>query len=473
MSSMSRVHSFRFFRLSRAALSAWLLAASAAAFAQATPAVSTVFAFNGSVPNGGIVQGPDGTLYGTSASNTLVSGGLIYRSTVTGSSVTTIHQMTIDDGYAPKAGLLQGSDGLLYGTTRLGLRTMAYSTGTIYRVAYDGTGYTTLHSFADYSAVNVNGNPINADGAYPETPLIEGSDGYLYGTTRAGGTNGTGVIFRIARDGSDFSLLREFGPITSSSGDNVPKNIGGSNPIGRLLLAADGYLYGAAAAGGVNGRGTIYRIRTDGSGFELVHEFSEIAAASPYSNQDGAAPLVGLTDGGNGLLYGVASAGGANGVGTLFSIDPGSRLLSVLHDFETADGANPSGALIVASDSLLYGTTASGGTNSSGATTSLGTIYSIARDGTGFTKLYSFNGDEGSIPNGPLLQLDATSFVGITLNGGKCGQGTLFHYSSIGDKVTGNTTCGQKKKNQGGGAIAPGILLLLGGLGLARRRRRI
>ncbi len=472
MTSMSRVQSFSIFRFSRAALAACLLTASAAVFAQATPAVSTVFAFNGSVPNGGPLQGPDGALYGTSAPNTLVSGGLVYRSTLNGSAVTTIYQMTLDDGYAPKAGLLQGSDGLLYGTTRLGVRSVANTTGTIYRVAYDGSGFTTLHSFGVYSQVNVNGNPINADGAYPETPLIEGSDGYLYGTARAGGANGTGVIFRTSRDGSEFSLLHEFGPVTSASTDAVVKNIGGSNPIGSLLQAADGYLYGSAAAGGVSGRGTIYRILMDGTGFQVVHEFTDIASASPYENDDGAAPLAGLTDGGNGLLYGVASSGGKKGLGTIFSIDPNSRLLTVLHDFDAPDGATPSGALTLASDSLLYGTTAGGGTNSSGATTNLGTIYSIARDGMDFTKLYSFNGDEGSIPNGRLLQIDATTFVGITIAGGKCSQGTLFHYSSIGEKVSGDTSCGQKKKSQGGGALSPGLLLMLGALGFARRRRR-
>ncbi len=471
MTSMSRVQSFSSPRVARAALAAWLLAASTAALAQATPAVSTVFAFNGSVPNGGIVQGPDGGLYGTSTSNTLVAGGLVYRSTISGSSVTTIHQMGLDDGYAPKAGLLQGSDGLLYGTTRLGLRTVAYTTGTIYRVAYDGTGYTTLHSFGVYSAVNVNGNPINLDGAYPETPLIEGSDGYLYGTARAGGANGTGVIFRVARDGTAFSVLHEFGPITSASTDSVAKNVGGSNPIGGLLQVGN-YLYGTAAAGGTAGRGTLYRILVDGTGFEVLHEFPAVNADSPYANDDGAAPVAGLTNGDDGFLYGVASLGGNYGVGTLFSISTTGLVFKVLHDFQAETGANPSGALILAGDSLLYGTTAGGGINSSGTTTNLGTIYSVARDGTDFTRLYSFNGDSGSVPNGPLLQVDGTTFVGITLNGGKCGQGTLFYFSLTGETVSGDTSCGQKKSNQGGGALSPGLLLLLGALGFTRRRRR-
>jgi len=482
MSSMRPVQSFKCFRLARAPLAAWLLTASAAVFGQATPAVSTVFAFNGSAPNGGLVQGPDGGLYGTTSSNTLISGGLIYRSTVNGSSVRTLHQLTTEEGYAPKAGLLKGSDGLLYGSTRLGMPTVAFTTGTTYRMAFDGTHFEILHRFGVYVLVNVNGNPINDDGAYPESALIEGSDGYLYGVTRAGGTNGTGVIFRQSRDGSTFSVLHHFGLVSSLVTDNVVKNPDGSSPVGSLVQAPDGYLYGTAAVGGVSGRGTLFRIQTDGSGFAVVHEFTDLSSATPPLNLDGATPVAGLVNGGDGLLYGVASTGGANGVGTLFSLDPNSedpttadpddKLLTVLHHFDTPNGSSPIAALIVGTDSRLYGVTAGGGTNSSGATTNFGTVYSIDRAGADFTKLLSFDGNDGSGPYGPLLQLNATTFVGIAAAGGKCGQGTLFQYSSTGEKVTGNTTCGQKKNKSGGGSIAPGLFLLFGTLGFSRRRRR-
>lgn len=474
MSSMRLVPLSNRSRRARAPLAAWLLVASAAAFGQAAPAVSTVFAFNGSVPNGGIVQlVPGGALYGTGSSNTLVSGGIIYESTANGSSVKSLHQFSVDEGYSPNAGLLEGSDGLLYGSTTLGLPTVANTTGTIYRMAPDGTGFTILHRFEVFTATNEKGSPINADGAYPRSALIEGSDTYLYGVTSAGGTNGTGVIFRLSRDGALFEVLHEFGPVPSTQNGNVVENLDGSSPLGSLVQAPDGYLYGTAAAGGTSNRGTIYRIHLDGSGFEVMHEFTDLSTGDPAVNVDGAAPGAGLTNGGDGLLYGVASAGGANGVGTLFSLDPNSRLLTKLHDFDAPNGANPSGALIVGLDSRLYGVTGGGGTNSSGTTTNLGTIYSIARDGTGFSKLHSFDGSQGSSPFGPLLQLDETTFVGIAARGGTCGQGTLFHYSSTGATVSGNTTCGQKKQNKsGGGALAPGLLLLFGALGLAPRRRR-
>jgi uncharacterized repeat protein (TIGR03803 family) len=460
-------------RATRASHAAWLLLASVAAYGQTAPAVSTIMAFNGSVANGGLIEGPGG-LYGTTSANSLVSGGLIYRTTDTGSSVETLHQFGQSEAYAPKAALLKGSDGLLYGTTRLGPTTVANSTGAIYRMATDGTGFTILRYFDVYATTNVNGNPINHDGAFSESALIEGSDTSLYGVTRAGGDHGTGVVFMIHRDGTGFTVLHQFGPVTSAADDSLVKNADGSNPLGSLVEAY-GYLWGTAASGGIFGRGTIFRLHLDGTGFEVVHQFSDLSSASPQANVDGAAPVAGLTDGGDGMLYGVASVGGAKGVGTLFAVDPNTAqlLIPVMHDFDTPDGANPSGALIVGMDSRLYGVTGGGGTNSSGTTTGLGTIFSIARDGTGFTKLHSFEGSHGALPTGPLLQLNATTFVGITVSGGKCSQGTVFQYSSTGATVSGNTTCGQKKKNQsGGGALAPALLLLLGALGLAPRRRR-
>jgi uncharacterized repeat protein (TIGR03803 family) len=476
MTSMRPVQPIRRFRHVRAPLAACLVAGLVFTVAQAAPAVSTVFAFNGSAPNGGLVLGADGGLYGTSSAATAVSGGLVYRSTVNGSSVTSLHQFSTTEGYAPKAGLLKGSDGLLYGSTRLGDASVVNSTGTIYRMAVDGTAFVILHRFGIYSETNVNGNPVNGDGAYPESALIEGSDGDFYGVTRAGGANGTGVIFRLSRDGTVFTKLHDFGPVTSLATDSLIKNVGGASPIG-TLVEAGGYIWGTAAEGGAFGRGTIFRMTLDGGVFEWVHEFTDVSASSPYTNTDGASPLAGLTVGGDGFIYGTAAIGGAHGVGTLYSVELASKAFTVLHDFDSKEGATPSGALVVGLDSRLYGPTSGGGTDSGGSETNFGTIFAIERSGANpsaanFAKLYSFDGKDGSAPYGPLLQLDSATFVGIAAAGGKCSQGTLFQLSTTGATVAGDTTCGQKKNSSGGGAVAPGLLLLFGALGLARRRRR-
>jgi hypothetical protein len=143
-----------------------------------------------------------------------------------------------------------------------------------------------------------------------------------------------------------------------------------------------------------------------------------------------------------------------------------------MHNFEESNGDTPAGAMILGLDSRLYGTTAAGGTTSNGGKSTLGTIFSIARDGTGFTKLYSFESAQGANPRGRLLQTNATTFIGVATDGGRCGQGTIFQYSSTGATVVGDTGCGQKKSNKGGGTTTPAVLLLIGTLGLARARRR-
>jgi uncharacterized repeat protein (TIGR03803 family) len=475
MTSMRFFESLTVVRLARMLLPAWLLAASAASFAQSTPpAVSTIVAFSASIPNGGIIQGRDGALYGTSSSTSAVTGGLVFRAAADGSSVKTLHQLSNTEAYAPKAGLLLASDGLLYGTTVLGAITVeANTSGTVFRIKADGTGFEIVHRFAQSSGTNQDSNAINTDGASPESPVVEGSDGYLYGMTKAGGPNGTGAIFRMSRDGTAFTVLHTFGPVTSAANSGLTSNVDGAGPVGLLLQWSDGYLYGTTSAGGVNGRGTIFRIRMDGTDFQTLHEFSALSTTgNPPTNSDGAVPIAGLTDGRDGRLYGVASQGGANGVGTLFAFDPGSRLLTVLHNFADATGNGPAGELLLGRDTKLYGTTSNGGTTSGGSSSNFGTLFSIARDGTGFSSLHSFESSEGARPVGKLLQLNDTTFVGVTSSSGKCGQGTLFQYSTTGAKVAGNTTCGQKKNySNGGGSTAPAMLLLISVLGFARWRR--
>ena len=61
-------------------------------------------------------------------------------------------------------------------------------------------------------------------------------------------------------------------------------------------------------------------------------------------------------------------------------------------------------------------------------------------------------------------------FVGAATNTGNCSYGTIFRFSLAGDTVTGNTSCGQKKNNSGGGSFGFAVLLLFAGLGLLRRR---
>jgi uncharacterized repeat protein (TIGR03803 family) len=462
----------RFRTLVRPLLGLLLATGPAVAAAQAVPAISTIVAFSGSQPANAPVRGPDGALYGTTSVVTAFTGGLIYRAAADGSKMETVYQFKITEAVNPVAGLLLGSDRLLYGVTSSGPLTEANTAGTVYRIAPDGSGFTIIHRFKNFSAVNSAGAAINEDGANPEAELVEGSDGRLYGVTRAGGPNGTGVVFRVSRDGTEFAVLHAFGPITSASTVTVPQNADGMRPTGALVAGADNYFYGTASGGGANGNGTVFRVRFDGTGFQTLFVFPVLVtnSAGLPINVEGASPVAGLTDGGDGRLYGVTNLGGAGGNGTVFAIDPVSGVLTTLHDFDGTAGARPSGELLLAQNGSLFGTTTTGGTSSAGAVTTFGTIFSIARDGTNFASVRSFEGTNGSTPTGRMLQLDANTFVGLAGGSGRCGQGVIYQLSLTGATLDGITNCGQRK-NSGGGGTGPALLLLLGVLGLVRQAR--
>jgi len=446
-----------------------------AGHAQTTPAVSTIVAFSLSNPVGNLVKGADGALYGVASPATSVTGGVIYRTTVDGSDVRTLYQLKADDAISPAGGLVLATDGLLYGTTKFGKAGELNGSGSIFKIAASGTGFAIIHRFALSTSTNQDLSPINTDGAYPEAELVEGADGYLYGAARAGGPNGTGTIFKISRDGTDFKLLHGFAAITSTSASGLTVTVDGAAPTGPLVAGTDNFFYGTTSQGGTNGRGVVFRIAFDGTGFQVLHQFSATLADATtglLENADGATPLGGLVDGGDGFFYGTTAQGGTDGNGVLFVIPADGSTFTVLHSFTGADGARPVAELMVASTGKLYGVTSAGGVDSAGTTTSSGTIFSMDRAGTNFARLYSFDGKHGSLPSSKLLETATGVFVGAAANSGSCSYGTVFRYSLAGDTVTGNVKCGQKKNsyNSGGGSAGFAVLLLFASLGLVRRR---
>ena len=106
---------------------------------------------------------------------------------------------TLTDGCNPTAGLIEGSDGKLYGTTVSG---GASNQGTVFSMAKNGTGFVLLKSFDGCSTLT--------DGCNPTAGLIEGSDGKLYGTTISGGASNQGTVFSMAKNGTGFVLLKSF-----------------------------------------------------------------------------------------------------------------------------------------------------------------------------------------------------------------------------------------------------------------------
>src|SRR5205823_5333161 len=124
-----------------------------------------------------------------------------------------------------QAGLIQGTDGALYGTANSGGNSYA---GTVFKLNPDGSGFTVLQNF-DYSTT----------GAYPSAGLMQGTDGALYGTAQQGGSSGVGTVFKVNPDGTGFTLLLSFDYSAT-----------GAYPSAGLRQGTDGNLYGTTTSGG-------------------------------------------------------------------------------------------------------------------------------------------------------------------------------------------------------------------------------
>lgn len=286
---------------------------------------------DGAAPVNGLAAGGDGFFYGVTRGGGANGGGTVFQVSGDGSVFHALHSFTAGtDGNLPNGGLAAPGDGFLYGTVgyfsnpdgpnRGGSGGSGPNTnGTVFRVGTDGTGYQTLYTFGTAGG-----------GTLPTAGLVSGPGGYLYGTTSAGGANGTGTIFKIKPDGSGF---QDFYSLPADAG-GLDFGAQGSGPGAGVTVGADGMLYGATTYGGPSVTGTLYRVGTDGDGFQTLHTFSARSNSSPPTNPDGANPLSAPVFGPDGSLYGTAGGGGAGGLGTLY------RLASVHTHllWDTADG---------------------------------------------------------------------------------------------------------------------------------------
>jgi uncharacterized repeat protein (TIGR03803 family) len=283
------------------------------------------------------------------------------------------------------------SDGtFLYGMTSEG---GANNYGTIFKIKPDGTGYQKL---LDFDETTSGRNPMGS-------LILEA--GSLYGMSSQGGANGVGTLFKIKTDGSAFSKLLDFNSASS-----------GSYPEGSLF--SDGtFLYGMTRMGGSTNYGTIFKIKPDGTGFVMLHDFNDPAQArNPYGSL--------ISDGT--FLYGMSRYGGSSssfctsdGCGIIFKIMPDGSGYSKIQDFsnDNIHGYGPQGDLVY-DGTFLYGTTNQGGTSG------LGTVFKVRPDGSQYSKLLDFTSTNGTFPNASLIY-DGTFLYGTTYSGGANGAGTI------------------------------------------------
>lgn len=252
----------------------------------------------------------------------------------------------------PSISLLSGNT--LFGTSEDGGTS---HNGTVFALNTNNTNLTVLKSFSALVS------KTNSDGASPNIALVQ-SGNALFGTTYGGGSAGQGTVFCVTNDGSGSTVLKSFSALVSNT------NSDGAEPVFGLVLSGS-TLFGATSAGGSSSNGVVFKLNTDGTGFTVLKTFSQTISGT---NSDGAYPNGMILSGRT--LYGTTQQGGIAGKGVVFSMDTNGTGFTVLENFGQAggsspsDGANPTGSLLLIR-STLYGTTQGGGTNSQGVLFSL------------------------------------------------------------------------------------------------------
>lgn len=246
------------------------------------------------------------------------------------------------------------------------------------------------------------------DGQNPWSTLVQGTNGDLYGTTFAGGSNNGnyGTIFKITPAGK-LKTIYNFCSLAGCAD--------GTQPQGGLLLAANGTFYGITNSGGAYGYGTVFKMTAAGA-LTTLHSFNQT---------DGAYPQAGLIQATDGNFYGTTYVGGAYSAGTAFEITS-TGTLTTLHNFcggLCSDGNGLTSGLIQATDGNFYGTAYGGGPPGgcyplSGG----GTFFQMNSSGT-LTPLALFCEPYGFYPNSTLVQAANGNFYGTTAGGGSGNNG--------------------------------------------------
>jgi len=255
---------------------------------------------DGAVP-GALIQASDGNFYGstyyggTDSSSCDGTGcGTIFEMTPEG-KLTTLYSFcptgVCTEGLNPYVALLQATNDNLYGTT--------YFSGQNYSCCGDAFEITPEGAF---STIFFFGYP---NGSNPGFPLIQASNGDLYGTTFSGGYNNLGTVFEMTLEGA-VTTLHSF---SGTDGEE----------IGALLEGTDGNFYGAAIGGGAYNHGTLFKITGEGALTTLYNFCAQTGCT------DGSGPASGLTLYTNGVIYGMTAGGGTNACycGTIFSLSVG------------------------------------------------------------------------------------------------------------------------------------------------------
>jgi uncharacterized repeat protein (TIGR03803 family) len=323
-----------------------------------------------------VLQGADGALYGVAQQ----SGGSIFRISTDGTGFVVLHNF----GGSTPSGLVQGVDGVLYGT-------IASAPGSLFRMNADGSNFAIIHAF---------GGPHDGFDPYG---LLQGIDGRLYGSTNEGNVGASlGVIYAIGTDGGGYTVLHTFDGTT------------GANPTTALIQGSDRRLYGVTQNGGVDNLGVVYGLNADGTGFAVLHSFTNTG--------DGSTPLAPLVQGFDSRLYG-GTISSRTRDGKLFSINPDGTAFAVIADIPDIEYISK---LVQGRNNVIYGATSNLGQ------ANFGTLFQVNTDGTNYQVGHVFLGSPDGGVGVSLIQGADGRFYGTAALGGAvpAGIGTVFAYTA-------------------------------------------
>jgi len=282
--------------------------------------LTSIYSFDlthGGYPQGGISMGTDGNFYGTTYQGGSGHYGTIFKVTPSGAFTELYDFTNTTDGAYPRVPPVQAQDGNFYGVTANGSATV------LYQLTNTGV-FTALETLP----------------AQSYSPLLLGLDGYLYGTTVYGGTYNGGIVFQFAPSTKTLKTIFNFHTEYS--------------PYGPLMQGPDGVLYGTTSTGGTSSGGVVYKMTTGGS-YKVLYNFNSSSSAN------GANPYAGVVLGSDGYLYGVTSSGGASKLGALFKLKTTGSGFTLIHSFETATGDSPLSTPLLHTNGTIYGLTSHGG----------------------------------------------------------------------------------------------------------------
>jgi len=390
----------------------------------------------GALPYGGLVQGADGQLYGTTVIGGIYDFGTVFSVTTNG-TISTLASFDDDiTGAYPSATLALGADGNFYGTTSYG---GAHNLGTVFRMTTNGA----LTSLASFDG---------ASGMTTKASLVEGDDGSFYGTAPYGGVgyngaanSGDGVIFRIG------VVPATTAPAISAQPGSLNAPVQGAaifrvNASGAAPLNYSWQRNGSPIAGATGACYSINNVQLHDSGsrFDCVVSnaygvvtstnatlsvFSASGPLSFFNGPNGGWPFSALVQGADGNFYGTTQYGGTNADGTVFRMTTNGALFTLASFDYYVTGGNPWGGLAQGTDGNFYGTTTSGGAGE------LGTVFRMTTNGA-MVPLASFEYTNGAYPYAGLTLGADGNLYGTTYGGGGHGEGTIFRVTTNGAMST-------------------------------------